>query len=512
MSASTSIARRIVGPTLFIAAALALAGCAILPKPDAAPLTPAIPAAAAPAAWQAPLPHDGQLTELARWWQQFNDPVLSLLIESAQAVNPNLAAAKSRIEQSRAAGVAAQAALGPNLGANASAGRGRLDLSAPLGTSLSAGLQAGWEFDLFGANRAGRDAAQARLDGASAAWHDARVSVAAEVASQYTALRACEAQVAQTQLDAASRAETSRLTELAAKSGFQAPANAALARASAAQGNSLLTQQRAQCELTVKAIVALTGIDEPVLRKRLAEGTAKLPQPAQIAIARVPADALAQRPDLYSAARDVQAASADVAQSSAQRFPRISLNGSIGAARFSTGAGTLDGTVWSLGPVSVSLPLFDGGTRRANVQAARARYDEASAVYAARLRGAVREVEESLIALKSTADRNADAVVATEGFGVSYLAAQARYQGGLASLFELEDSRRTAVLAQSALIELQRERVAAWIALYRALGGGWSVGDQRASGGSVADQPASGGSTTRLQADASAATAAAPKQ
>ncbi len=471
-----------------LAAGWALTACAGLPKPDGAPSTPA---AVAPAAWQAPLPHDGQLTELARWWQQFNDPVLSLLIESAQGVNPSVAAARSRIEQSRAATVSAQAALGPSLNANASASRGRQDLSAPLGTSASLGLQAGWEFDLFGANHAGVDAAQARLQGASAAWHDARVSVAAEVANQYTAYRACEAQLAQTQLDAGSRAETSRLTELSAKAGFQAPANAALARASAAQGNSLLTQQRAQCELAVKALVALTGLDEPALRARLAEGAARLPQPAQIAIARVPADALAQRPDLYSAARDVLAASADVSQASAQRYPRISLNGSIGAARFSSGAGTQSGTVWSLGPVSVSLPLFDGGTRRANVDAARARHQEATLAYAAKLRGAVREVEDALITLRSTADRNTDAQVATEGFGASYVAAQARYKGGLASLFELEDARRTAVQAQSALIELQRERVAAWIALYRALGGGWSAAD--------------------LQADLAAAAATAPQ-
>jgi outer membrane protein, multidrug efflux system len=472
--------RRSAGVVAALAAAAALAACGSLPRPEAAP---AVAPAAAPSAWQAPLPHDGQLTELARWWQQFNDPVLSLLIESAQAVNLSVAAAKSRIEQSRATGVAAQAALGPNLSANASASRGRQELSAPLGTSVSAGLQAGWELDLFGGNRAGRDAAQARLDGAAAAWHDARVSVAAEVAGQYTALRACEAQAAQTQLDATSRAETSRLTELAAKSGFQAPANAALARASAAQGNSLLTQQRALCELTLKALVALTGVDEPTLRTKLADGAAKLPQPAQIAINRVPADALAQRPDLYSAAREVLAASADVTQTSAQRYPRISLNGSIGAARFSSGAGTLDGTVWSLGPVSVSLPLFDGGTRRANVAAAKARHEEANAAYAARLRGAVREVEEALITLKSTADRNADAMVATEGFSASYVAAQARYKGGLASLFELEDSRRTAVQAQSALIELQRERVAAWIALYRALGGGWTAAEMQADAG-----------------------------
>jgi NodT family efflux transporter outer membrane factor (OMF) lipoprotein len=354
-------------------------------------------------------------------------------------------------------------------------------LGSPVGTSLGANLQASWELDLFGANAAGRDAAQARLDGAHASWHDARVSVAAEVASSYLALRACEAQLATTQLDTRSRSETARLTELTAKAGFQAPANAALARASAAQGNANLAQQRASCELGVKGLVALTGLPEPVLRERLAAATARIPQPALIAVNRVPAEALAQRPDVVAAGRDLVAASAEVSQAQAQRLPSISLSGNIGPARFETGAGNLSGTLWSIGPVAVSLPLFDGGRRRANAEAAKARYDEAVAVYQGRLRNSVREVEVALVGLQSTAERNGDAQTASEGFEASYRATEARFKGGLASLFELEDARRTAVQAQAALIDLQRERVAAWIALYRALGGGWSAATSQAA-------------------------------
>src|SRR5262249_33445319 len=156
-------------------------------------------------------------------------------------------------------------ALGPTVDASAGAQRGRYDFVSPLGTTSSAGVQAAWEIDLFGANRAGRDAAQARLESAQASWHDARVSVAAETASLYLSLRACEAQVLQPELDAPSRAETSRLTGLAAKAGFQPPASADLARASAAQGNAQLTQQRAQCDVTVKGLVALTALSEPAL-------------------------------------------------------------------------------------------------------------------------------------------------------------------------------------------------------------------------------------------------------
>lgn len=468
-----SPSRRAAPPLLL--AALALAGCASVepPAPVAAP-TPA-------AQWQAPLPAADPGAELRRWWQQFDDPLLTQLIDAAQAVSPTLADARARIEQARAARVAAGAALGPTLDASASAARGRFDLASPVGTRLDASLQAAWEIDLFGGNRAGRDAAQARLEGAQASWHDARISVAAETASAYLVLRACEAQLAQTELDAASRAETARLTQLAAKAGFQSPASADLARASAAQGNATLTQQRAACDLAIKSLVALTALPETGLREQLAARRASLPRPAQLGVAAVPAEVLAQRPDLAAAERELLAAAADVTQARAQRYPRVALAGSIGPSRFETGDARTSGTLWSIGPVSVSLPVFDGGVRRANADAAQAAYEAAAARYAARLRTALREVEEALLALQSTAARGEDARAAAEGYERSLRSVDARYRGGLASLFELEDARRTAVAAQSALIELQRERVAAWITLYRALGGGWRPDDAQAA-------------------------------
>ena len=477
-----------------LATLLALGACSsgpvARPGANAAADTPAD----TPAQWQATLPHNGQLTVLGEWWSQFNDPVLMQLLAAAQAVSPSIASAASRIEQSRATRVAAGAALLPALDANASALRGRQNLISGLGNSASVGLQMSWELDLFGARRSAREAAQARLDGAQAGWHDARVSVAAEVATTYTALRACEAQLLQTRADSASRAETARLTDLSMKAGFEAPATAALARASAAQANSLLTQRRAQCDVLIKGLVALTGVAEPALRSQLAAGQARLPVPAQIAIASVPAQVLAQRPDLSSAEREWVAAGAEVSQVQAARYPRIGLAGSIGAARFESGGGNQSGAVWTIGPVTVSLPLFDGGTRRANVVAAQARFDEAGALYRARLRTAVREVEEALVELQSTADRSTDAQVASAGFAAAFRGTEARFKGGLASLFELEDARRSALLAQTALIDLQRERASAWIALYRALGGGWSGADSEVGGGwSAADQEVGGG-------------------
>lgn len=466
-------------------APLWLASCATSPPPRTADVTP-------PAQWQAPLPHGGSLGNLSQWWQALNDPLLVQLIDAAQAVNPTIAAARSRIVQARAARTSAGAALLPTLDASANANRGVSPSTVPpmAATTLQGGLQAGWEIDLFGGNRFASDAAQARLVGAQALWHDARVSVAAEVANQYFSLRTCERQLVVAQGDATSRAETSRLADLSARAGFQAPADAALARASAAESSARVTQQRALCDLDIKALVALTSWPEPQIRQQLeaAPVSPALAEPSTtptstssgiaaqpaFAIASVPAQALGQRPDVFNAEREVAAASADAGTAQAQRFPRLTLGGSVGAARIRAGGVTTDLDTWSIGPLALSVPLFDGGRRAAGVDAAQARYDEAVALYRARVRQAVREVEEALVNLQSTAARSGDAVIAVEGYRQSFAATQARYKSGLGSLVELEEARRVQLAAETALVSLQRERVAAWIALYRAVGGGWT--------------------------------------
>lgn len=449
-----------------VVAPLWLAACVTPPPP---PL-----AATAPPEWSAPLPHQGALADLTQWWRQFNDPLLVQLIESAQTASPSIASARSRIEQARATRTAAGAALLPTLDAQASLARGNTQPPAPLATTLQAGVQAGWEIDLFGGNAQALRAAQSRLEAAQAGWHDARVSVAAETASSYVNLRSCERQRAVTVDDAQSRAETARLAELTARAGFTAPATAALARASAAEASARSTQQAAQCEIELKVLVALSALPEPQLRQQLAAPWQEPAQPPLLPVLSLPAQLLAQRPDVYQAERAVAAASADLGNAQAQRYPRLTLNGSIAAGLVHTGGGTSSAQTWAIGPLAVSVPLFDGGRRAANVDAARARYDEAVALYTDRVRQAVREVEQALVTLESARLRMEDARIASEGYRASFVATEARYRSGLGSLVELEDARRTSLAAQTALVSLQRERVAAWIALYRAVGGGWS--------------------------------------
>ncbi|ABM39196.1 efflux transporter outer membrane subunit [Polaromonas naphthalenivorans] len=449
-----------------------LGACATLPAP---PLV----SAPVPPQWQAALPHQGSLTDLSQWWRQQGDPVLAELIAAAQAVSPTVASARSRIEQARAARVAAGAALLPTLDASASLSRSRSlqsigSDSVPVVTTAQAGLQAAWELDVAGGGRASLDAAAQRLLGADAQWHEARVSVAAEVANQYDSLRSCRALANVTQLDAASRQETARLSGLSTQAGFTAPATDALARASAADARGRATRQAALCELDLKALVALSGLAEPDLRQKLAPVQVERAQTAIVSIASVPADVLAQRPDVFSAGREVAAASADVGSAQAARYPRLGLSGSIGAAQARALGTTVTLDTWSIGPLSLSLPLFDGGRRTADVQAAQARYDEAAALYRASVRQAVREVEEALVNLQSTGARQGDAETAVAGYRAAFTGTEALYKNGLASLPELEDARRTLLAAEISRVSLQQERKAAGVALYRAVGGGWT--------------------------------------
>lgn len=458
-----------------------LGGCALFQDHDSKTEAMLGLEAKIPPQWQVPLPHDGKVSDLRQWWAQFDDPLLNELIAAAEANSPSVAAARSRLYQARATSVSAFGSLLPKLDGNLSGSRGQQDIRFPAGTSTSAALAASWEIDLFGANSAASDAASLRYSGAQADWHLARVTLAADVATSYIGLRACEAQLAERQTDATSRKETARLTGINADAGLESPANAALARASAAQGNTVLTQQRAQCEIAVKTLVALTAIDEATLRQRMRAMSSHIPEPATIAVNQVPAAALAQRPDVYSATQAVLAASADVSNLQAQRLPRISLAGNVGNSRFSSDTATVAGRVWTLGPLTVTLPIFDAGVRRANVDSGRARYDEAVINYGAKLRGAVREVEEALINLQSASERATDAQIAVDGFAASYKGVEARQRNGLASLFELEDARRSLISARLALIDVQHDRVNAWVSLYRALGGGWKLEDQLAT-------------------------------
>ncbi len=451
--------------------AVLLAGCATTAAP------PAAQAWLAPVAWVAPVPPSVGAAELQTWWRAFDDPVLPVVVEATLAASPSLAGAAARIERARASRIAAAAALWPRADALAAAQQGRGAPMAPTVFSAQLGVQAAWELDLFGGLQAAVGGAQSRLVSAAAQAQGQRVALAAEAATTTVAFRSCEALLQLARDDAASREATAQLSLLTSRAGLSAPADAALASASAAAARSQGVAQQAACDAAMKSLVELTAWPEAALRDRLAAARSGVPRALEARIDSLPAALLQDRPDLIDAAAAVQAAAADRDSAVAAQRPQLSLAGSIGAVSSRSLAVTHSGSVWTIGPVQLSLPLFDAGARRANVVAARAEYDAAVVQARGQFRRAVREVEQALVALESTRRRGDDTQLAAEGFETALRATESRHRGGLASQFELEDARRNAVAARRSVIQLQQERAVAWIDLWRALGGGWQPQD-----------------------------------
>lgn len=453
------------------AASLVLAACAIGP-------TYSPPASAAPAAWHGVLPHGGNAGAMRDWWRQFDDPTVAQLIALADENSPSLIKALAGIEKARATLTTARAGGLPSLDGSASLSRARQQsMSGALvtQTTRSAGLDAAWEIDLFSKVRRNVEAAEARADARVADWHDARISLAAEVADTYVQYRACELLADAYARERTSTADTESATAAAVRVGFSAPSDGALARASLASTTSTLLSQRAQCELLVKSLVDLTGRDEPALRAILAVhggAVSALPAPAVLEVQSVPAEALRQRPDLASLERELAASSAEIGVAQADMYPSLSLSGSVSV---SATPGTSGLTTWSLGP-SLSIPLFDAGKRRAAVATAQASYQVASANLQQGVRTAVKEVERALVNLDSTARRVDEAQRADENYRHYFQATQTSWRAGRESLLTLEEARRSALSAEISLITLQRDRIEYWIALYKALGGGWQPG------------------------------------
>lgn len=209
-----------------------------------------------PAGNNLPVAHQGDPADLNRWWDRFQDPVLSRFLAAAQQESASVADARARIEKARANVVGADAALLPTIDSSIGAKRSSSSFGgAPfVWNQFPAGLQSSWEIDLFGGLARQEEAARSQLESRNASWHDARVAVAVEIANAYLGYRYCEGQVQIVQADTESRRESARLSEIAGQAGFRAPADVALANASASDGNRTLLQQQAQCERSIKGL------------------------------------------------------------------------------------------------------------------------------------------------------------------------------------------------------------------------------------------------------------------
>ncbi|PAT00436.1 MAG: hypothetical protein BSR46_02535 [Candidatus Dactylopiibacterium carminicum] len=427
-----------------------------------------------PAQWTSPANAGEHQVPAARWWTELSDPVLDRLVDQAFLGSPTLEAAMARLSESRAYHVQADAAGRPDVSSGAGTQRTGQTRDATPGGYSWLSLSSSWELDLFGAVSRGKEGATAREEAKLATLGDARVSLAADVADAYLSYRACQSQLALREKDTESRDATRKLTEESVEAGFTAPYESIRSTASVAEAKTRLASTRAECQQLENLITRLTGIPRPVLATMLLDrpiGLDRLPEPRHFDVA-IPAQAVMQRPDVRAAERALAAASADIGLAEADRYPRVSLNGSFG---YSTTTSSSSGSVslgsWSFGP-SISLPIFDGGRRVAAVQAAQARYDEALAAYRARARSAIQDVENALTRYAAANDRAENARIAASQYQQYFDAVESRYREGASNLLALEDARRVMLDARQTLLGVQKERLQAWITLNRVTGGG----------------------------------------
>lgn len=417
----------------------------------------------------------GQPADIARWWQHFNDPLLTTLVTDALENSPDLHAAQASLAQGRAARRAARSGLFPSLDATASAQRSHGSAQTGAGTTTdryAAGFDANWEPDLFGSTRHAVDAADAGVAASAAALQATRVALAAEVAIAYIDLRSAQARFDIATQNLAAQDETLALTGWRAEAGLASSLDTEQARTAREQTRAQLAALDAALATTEHRLAVLCGKPPAALHDLLAPRT-PIPATASDVPTTIPADTLRRRPDVRAAEWRLQADSARVDAARAARWPSLRISGSIGVAALTAGGLTAGdaGTNTLLG--SIALPLFDAGRLRAQVAVQLAVREQTLASYQSTVLAALQDVEDALVNVRTSRVRVDALRNASEAAGNAMRLARQRYEAGSIDFQSLLDTQRTALAVDDGLAVAHADEAAAQVRLYKSLGGGW---------------------------------------
>jgi NodT family efflux transporter outer membrane factor (OMF) lipoprotein len=452
-----------------------LAGCAKV-GPDYQP-----PDTLSPAAWQAEISnglHVGEADQqiLAQWWTVFQDPLLTSFIDQAVGGNLDLEQARARLLAARAKRDISAAGLLPSLSAGGSTTRSHSSSSRGSGTestSYSSGFDAGWEIDLFGGRQRSVEAAEAQFDAGKEDLRAVQISLLAEVALNYIEVRAYQTrlQIAGTNLGA--QEETLALTEARFHSGLVSELALQQAKHLAASTRAQIPGLQTGLAKAANTLAVLLGQPPGSLTEQLRVPVELPVLPVAVAIG-IPAETLRRRPDIGKAERQLAAQTAQIGVATAELYPSLKLNGSIGLDALSSGKLFSEGSGrYSFGP-SFSWVLFDGGATKANIHLQSALQQEALAAYRNTVLAALEEVEGALVAYAQEQNRYQALQEAAEAAGLAVTLVGQQYQGGLVNFTEVLDARRSLLSFQDQLATSRATMVGNLIRLYKALGGGWT--------------------------------------
>lgn len=452
-----------------------LAGCSLAPtyqKPEVAQI--AAFAEPLPAGWKLAEPADTQAK--GDWWTAFGDSTLSALQERALLGNQSLQAALARYDQARAAAGIARAANTPivNLGASASRSRtsensARHLQGSPLSSDLNAGVNLSYEIDLWGRVRNAVQASDARLQASAADVEALQLSLRAELASNYFALRGVERTQAVLTQTLASYEQALGLAQRRYSGGLVTELDVNQARLAVENTRTTLADLKLKARQLTHAIALLSG--EPASTFSVPAG--QLPDTLPSVALEQPSALLERRPDVAAAERRVLAAHADIGVARAGYFPTFSITAAAGfdSARSSTWFDA-PSRYWSLGPQAL-LNLFDGGRIDSNIRGARAVWEEASAHYRQVVLTANKEAEDSLAAINQLGEEAISQQAAEDAAQRAFDQARRQYEGGLITYLPVASAQAALAQTQQAGINIRVAQLNARVQLIKALGGGW---------------------------------------
>lgn len=412
------------------------------------------------------------------WWTAYDDAQLNRLIAAALAGNPTIRIAQARLERAQAATEVAGAARLPQVSASTDNSRQRLSENyiypPPLGGSnqwLNTGtLNAGWELDLFGRNRAGLDAAVGSARAAAADHEAARILLAAKVAVSYFSLAQKLEQRAVLEAIVADREQFFKLVAERVKAGLDTKVELRQAQGSVPQARQEIAALDEQIALNRHALAALAGAD-PRSLDQLAPSFGARPSPELPA--NLPADLVGRRSDIVAARWRIEAAGRDIAAAKAEFYPNVNLTAfigyqSLGLSQWLTNASRMTG----FGP-AIHLPIFEGGRLRGNLRGKTADYDAAVEDYNAKLIDALRDVADQLASAAAIDDQAREQEAALAATSAAYELARQRYQAGLANYLTVLSAELAVEQQRRGAVDLKARRYAIDVELARSLGGGF---------------------------------------
>ncbi|WP_293391990.1 efflux transporter outer membrane subunit [Nevskia sp.] len=415
------------------------------------------------------------------WATVYTDPALRLLIQQALAGNLDVQIAAARIEQARATAGATGLVLFPQVSLSADRTRNKqseLAVGAPNIprdlTTNRVSLTATWEIDLWGRLRRSTEAARAELLGAGYARRGVVVGLIGDVATAYYSLQALDEQLAITRRTIGTREKFVELTQARHERGVISGLDVATAEAQAAAARANLPELQRQITLVEDQLSLLLGGYPAAIARGEAThepGHELSPEPP----AGLSSSLLERRPDLLLAESRLKAANARVGVAKAALFPRLALTGTFGTASQSLGdLFTQPSNAFSFGG-NLLQPLLDAERNLYQVDLADARKREAILSYEQAVKGAFREVADSLAersqyeAFEHEQDARVSALRRADGIAL------ARYRIGFSSYFDVINAERDLFDSELALTAARRNTRLAAVRLYRALGGGWAA-------------------------------------